>query len=325
MNTPPSEPLSEVVTTPLPLPYQKRQARRWLSILLVLSQLILLAAIAWLIHQHYQLQKQINEQKQTNQTLTSQVHDIDDKLVKIHQPIALATSTVASETIDSDKNQLDVLKVQLQTADMLLAKADYPAVKALLGVIDYQLNQPSNGLTPAMRLTLSNSLKQDQQIITKLQSQPNVWQNQSMTLVDIQKFLQKKHADYQQQIKTNPADAPLTYAQVQLFEMLTTLNFALQASQNQQSDLYLTYTNQLQQQANAFVTNEKATEPTLLSNADVSQLQDMVKKVNEQLPTTPRLQTGQILVNQTQSIPAIYNTHNTIPASTTVNQKDTQK
>lgn len=283
-----------------PITYQKRQTRRWLALFLGMTQLGLLMAIGWLGYKHFQLQKQLTEQKQLIQTLTSQIHDVDDKLVNLDHPVKITNNDTTPTQDNNHKNQLEVLKVQLQTADMLLAKADYPAVKNLLAVIGYQLNQADNGITPAMRLTLTNSLQQDEQLITKLQTQPNIWQRQSLELVEIQKFLQKKHADYQQGApqKATLTNTPLTYAQAQLFEMLTTLNFALQACQNQQSDLYLTYTNQLAQQANALTPSNN-----LLTANDISQLQEKIKQLNEQLPTTPRLQTGQILLNQIQPLP----------------------
>lgn len=289
--------------TPPPLAVQKRQTRRWLAAFFAISHAILLMAIGWLGYKFSGLQKQLTEQKQINQTLTSQIHDIDDKLVKLSTPMAEIAAAEVDKTTTATtngQNQLDVLKVQLQTADMLLAKADYPAVKNLLDTISYQLNQPNSGITPAMRLTLSNSLQQDQQLITKLQSQPTVWQTQSMALVEIQKFLQEKHADYQQVLvkKSAPSNTPLTYAQAQLFEMLTTLNFALQASQNQQSDLYISYASQLKQQANNLADSEKTNEGKLLSPTDSMQLQEMINKLNNQLPVSPRLQTGQILQNQ---------------------------
>lgn len=326
-----TENITNETITPPPLAVQKRQTRRWLTAFFAISHAALLMAIGWLGYKYGWLQKQLAEQKQINQTLTSQIRDIDDKLVKLSTPMAKIATEVdkTTTTTTNGQNQLDVLKVQLQTADMLLAKADYPAVKNLLDTISYQINQPNNGITPALRLTLSNSLQQDQQLITKQQSQPTVWQTQSMALIEIQKFLQKKHADYQQALakKTAPNTTPLTYAQAQLFEMLTTLNFALQASQNQQSDLYLSYTSQLKQQAESLADNEKATNGKLLSPTDTTQLQEMVNKLNNQLPVSPRLQTGQILQNQIPPAnPTTYaNTPVTIEKSTSATSPTAKK
>ena len=97
---------------------QRRQANTLLLRLQWLVILLLIAALLFLYISHQRFQHSVNERLQSNEQVVSRLNEMDDRIFAMSQQ-TLPEPNVA--TNNQAQNQLDLLRIQIQAANRLLA------------------------------------------------------------------------------------------------------------------------------------------------------------------------------------------------------------
>ncbi|WP_350561877.1 hypothetical protein [Psychrobacter sp. CAL346-MNA-CIBAN-0220] len=251
------------------------QQRRQASILLLRLQwlliLLLIAALLWLYISQQRFQNHVNERLQSNAQVVTRLNEMDDRLFAISQP----TLTKASSAVGSQaQNQLDLLRIQIQAVDRLLADNDDQAAIALLRGLHWQVSQSSNEIAPALTTVIKQNLTKDIERLQAQSAQPSPWQLQSLAIQNIQAFL---HSHERLQLSTsktpdtnNGTSAVLTRRQLIIHEVIMTLNLAIQASNMREQDQLIAYLRQARGQLKTIATDSLATSPTRQKNTATS-------------------------------------------------------
>ncbi len=259
-------------------PYQRRQASVWLWRLQWLIILLLILALIWLMVAQARFEQKINERLQNSDQLSTRLNDMDDRLFAISQQ---TLPKPKGELSNQAKNQLDLLKIQLQAATRLLDDNNLTAAIELLRGLQWQLSQSRNEIAPALTIVIKNSLSQDIERLQVQSRQSNPWQLQNLAIQNIQAFLQ--------QSAQNPASQNPQNFQRQLIihETIMTLNLALQASHLHQSDELARYLRQSRSQLTQIQTSQSPT--TATSTTDNHSAKSSSKpsvKIDPTAPTT---------------------------------------
>lgn len=237
------------------------QQRRQASILLLRLQwlliLMLIAALLWLYISQQRFQNHINERLQSNEQVTSRLNEMDDRLfASSQQSLPPPSAVVGSQA----QNQLDLLRIQIQAADRLLADNNDQAAIDLLRGLQWQLSQNSNEIAPALTSVIKQSLSKDIERLQAQSSQPSPWQLQNLAMQNIQEFLhsdeRKNNSSAKQQaaasgLRTNIA---LTRRELTIHEVIMTLNLASQASNMREQDQLIAYLRQARKQLQTLMT-----------------------------------------------------------------------
>lgn len=281
---------SQVEQTFITLEQQKSKAKMLLSWFLLTMQVLMLIGLGWLSYQYIKVNQQLEQQRQSHQILLNQIHDIDDALINIRQQ---SVSRVEEKNDTFTQSQLELLNIQLQIIDLLLEKGDYTTVKTLLTALDYQISHNNQELNPAFVQVLHSNLQQDIARITQLQSQPNAWQMQTVALMEVQKFLQKKQTLFHQEHMNHEKTI---YIEHYFSQLMITINFAMQACQAQQVDLFRSYLQQANQQLDDIVfLQKKQNNYSLLQQTDVVKIKGWLTQLVNNPPKNVRTQTRKVL------------------------------
>ncbi len=247
---------------------QRRQANILLLRLQWLIILLLMIALVWLYITQQRFQNQVNERLQSNEHIVSRLNEMDDRLFAINQQnLPEPSQAVTSQA----QNQLDLLRIQMQAADRLLADNNYKASIDLLRGLQWQLSQDSNEIAPALSIVIAQSLAKDIARLQAQSSQPSAWQLQNLAIQNIQDFLhsyERKRNTVNAEPFSNtespsnningsarsPVAKPigngvaLTRQQLTIHEVIMTLNLAIQASNMREQDQLVVYLNQARKQ-----------------------------------------------------------------------------
>ena len=251
------------------------QQRRQASILLLRLQwliiLLLMIALVWLYITQQRFQNQVNERLQSNEHVVSRLNEMDDRLFAISQQnLPEPSQAVTSQA----QNQLDLLRIQMQAADRLLADNNYKASINLLRGLQWQLSQDSNEIAPALSIVIKQSLAKDIARLQAQSSQPSSWQLQTLAIQNIQDFLhsyERKRSRHNSSAETPsnningsarlPIDrsvgssVALTRQQLTIHEVIMTLNLAIQASNMREQDQLVVYLNQARKQLQPLISD----------------------------------------------------------------------
>ncbi|WP_169392666.1 MULTISPECIES: hypothetical protein [Psychrobacter] len=259
-------------------PYQRRQASVWLWRLQWLIILLLILALIWLMVAQARFEQKINERLQNSDQLSTRLNDMDDRLFAISQQ---TLPKPKGELSNQAKNQLDLLKIQLQAATRLLDDNNLTAAIELLRGLQWQLSQSRNEIAPALTIVIKNSLSQDIERLQAQSRQSNPWQLQNLAIQNIQAFLQ-------QSAQSSSSQNPQNFQrQLIIHETIMTLNLALQASHLHQSDELARYLRQSRSQLTQIQTAQSsttATSTTTNNNAKSSSKPSV--KIDPAAPTT---------------------------------------
>lgn len=251
------------------------QQRRQASILLLRLQwliiLLLMIALVWLYITQQRFQNQVNERLQSNEHVVSRLNEMDDRLFAISQQNLPEPSQVVTSQA---QNQLDLLRIQMQAADRLLADNNYKASINLLRGLQWQLSQDSNEIAPALSSVIRQSLAKDIARLQAQSSQPSSWQLQTLAIQNIQDFLhsyERKRSRHNSSAETPsnningsarlPIDrsvgssVALTRQQLTIHEVIMTLNLAIQASNMREQDQLVVYLNQARKQLQPLISD----------------------------------------------------------------------
>jgi hypothetical protein len=256
---------------------QQRQARMLLLRLQWLFILLLVIALAWLYITQQRFQNQINERLQSNEHMVSRLNEMDDRLFAISQ----RTLPEPSKTTNSQaQNQLDLLRIQIQAVDRLIADNNYQGAIDLLRGLLWQLSQDSNEISPALTIMIKQSLTKDIERLQAQSSQPSPWQLQTLAIQNVQEFL---HRYVRTSSQKN--SAALTRQQLAGHEVIMILNLAIQASNMREQEQLIEYLNQAQAQLQTLVKDTSSSSQTKPSTS--SQLSFMDNKPTTKPQKTP--------------------------------------
>jgi len=282
---------------------QRRQANILLLRLQWLFILLLIIALVWLYVAQQRFQNQINERLQTNEHVVSRLNEMDDRLFSISQQSLPEPSTAVSS---QSQNQLNLLRIQMQVADRLLADNNYKASIELLRGLLWQLSQDNNEISPALTIVIKQSLTKDIERLQAQSSQPSPWQLQNLAIQNIQDFLhsyERKSSlnnssrnDKSTKTSSNNTtgsaltttnkvsnnNAALSRKQLTIHEVIMTLNLAIQASNMREQDQLIVYLSQAREQLQ-----------TLVKNASSTQKSDSVKTAQPSVTDTDQVNKGQ--------------------------------
>ena len=231
---------------------QRRQANVFLLRLQWLVILLLIAALLWLYISQQRFQHSVNERLQSNEQVVSRLNEMDDRLFAMSQQTLPEPRSAASSQA---QNQLDLLRIQIQAADRLLADNNDSAAIDLLRGLHWQLSQSSNEIAPALTVVIKQSLMKDIERLQASSSQPSPWQLQNLAIQNIQEFLHSYERVSSEVKSHNSADNNMSLSRKQLtiHEVIMTLNLASQASNMREQEQLIGYLRQARNQLQTLV------------------------------------------------------------------------
>ena len=226
---------------------QRRQANMFLIRLQWLVILLLIAALLWFFINQQRFERNVNERLQSNEQVISRLNEMDDRIFAMSQQTLPEPRVAASSQA---QNQLDLLRIQIQAADRLLADNNDSAAIDLLRGLHWQLSQSSNEIAPALTVVIKQSLMKDIERLQARSSQPSPWQLQNLAIQNIQEFLHSDERPTNTLGQTNTSDnnANLTRRELTIHEVIMTLNLASQASNMREKDQLVSYLRQARKQ-----------------------------------------------------------------------------
>ena len=284
---------------------QRRQANMFLVRLQWVVILLLIAALLWLYISQQRFQHNVNEHLQGNEQVVSRLNEMDDRLFAMSQQTLPAPSTAATNS--QAQNQLDLLRIQIQAADRLLADNNDSAAIELLRGLHWQLSQSSNEIAPALTVLIKQSLMKDIESLQARSSQPSPWQLQNLAIQNIQDFLHSHeratdtnlNATTQQKSAATiniPASKPtanmnLTRKQLTIHEVIMTLNLASQASNMREREQLVAYLSQARKQLQTLVAKDSASKDSLPKDSASKASEPKAAANIKEAPSTNDLQT----------------------------------
>ena len=240
---------------------QRRQANMFLVRLQWVVILLLIAALLWFFINQQRFERNVNERLQSNEQVVSRLNEMDDRIFAMSQQTLPAPRAAASSQA---QNQLDLLRIQIQAADRLLADNNESAAIELLRGLHWQLSQSSNEIAPALTVVIKQSLVKDIERLQARSSQPSPWQLQSLAIQNIQEFLHSYERLTNTVGQTNSTDnnVNLTRRQLVIHEVIMTLNLASQASNMREKEQLVGYLRQARKQLQTLESQSSLSEPS---------------------------------------------------------------
>ena len=240
---------------------QRRQANMFLVRLQWVVILLLIAALLWFFINQQRFERNVNERLQSNEQVVSRLNEMDDRIFAMSQQTLPAPRAAASSQA---QNQLDLLRIQIQAADRLLADNNESAAIELLRGLHWQLSQSSNEIAPALTVVIKQSLVKDIERLQARSSQPSPWQLQSLAIQNIQEFLQSYERPTNTVGQTNSTDnnVNLTRRQLVIHEVIMILNLASQASNMREEEQLVGYLRQARKQLQTLEPKSSLSEPS---------------------------------------------------------------
>ena len=254
---------------------QRRQANTLLLRLQWLVILLLIAALLGLYISHQRFQRSVNERLQSNEQVVGRLNDMDDRLFAVSQQTLPEPRVV---TTSQAQNQLDLLRIQIQAANRLLADNNDSAAIELLRGLHWQLAQNGNEIAPALTVVIKQSLLKDIDRLQAQSAQPSPWQIQNLAIQNIQDFLHshERIANSSNDTSINDSDDSvqkntqqssaisndnliLTRRQLTIYETIMTLSLASQASNMREQDQLISYLTQARKQLKTLVPQSSMT------------------------------------------------------------------
>lgn len=271
---------------------QRRQANTLLLRLQWLVILLLIAALLGLYISNQRFQRSVNERLQSNEQVVSRLNEMDDRLFAVSQQ-TLPEPRVA--TSSQAQNQLDLLRIQIQAADRLLADNNDSAAIELLRGLHWQLAQNSNEIAPALTVVIKQSLLKDIDRLQAQSAQPSPWQIQNLAIQNIQDFLHshertaKSSNDSDDSVQSNTQqnrtisnnDLTLTRRQLTIHEAIMTLSLASQASNMREQDQLISYLTQARKQLKTLVPQSAISANQKPAQSSVKDTKNAIKNKND--------------------------------------------
>ena len=263
---------------------QRRQANMFLLRLQWVVILLLIGVLLWLYISQQRFQHTVNERLQSNEQVVSRLNEMDDRLFAMSQQTLPATSIAVNSQA---QNQLDLLRIQIQAADRLLADSNGSAAIDLLQGLHWQLSQKSNEIAPALTVVIKQSLVKDIERLQARSAQPSSWQLQNLAIQNIQDFLYRHERAANTELNSAPQkntvtsqftdNSRLTRRQLTIHEAIMTLNLASQASNMHDRDQLVMYLNQARKQLQTLMPKQAESQASI-DNKQQSDKNDLQTK-----------------------------------------------
>ena len=263
---------------------QRRQANMFLLRLQWVVILLLIGVLLWLYISQQRFQHTVNERLQSNEQVVSRLNEMDDRLFAMSQQTLPATSAAVNSQA---QNQLDLLRIQIQAADRLLADSNGSAAIDLLQGLHWQLSQKSNEIAPALTVVIKQSLVKDIERLQARSAQPSSWQLQNLAIQNIQDFLYRHERAANTELNSAPQkntvtsqftdNSRLTRRQLTIHEAIMTLNLASQASNMHDRDQLVMYLNQARKQLQTLMPKQAESQASI-DNKQQSDKNDLQTK-----------------------------------------------
>ena len=263
---------------------QRRQANIFLLRLQWVVILLLIGVLLWLYISQQRFQHTVNERLQSNEQVVSRLNEMDDRLFAMSQQTLPATSAAVNSQA---QNQLDLLRIQIQAADRLLADSNGSAAIDLLQGLHWQLSQKSNEIAPALTVVIKQSLVKDIERLQARSAQPSSWQLQNLAIQNIQDFLYRHERAANTELNSAPQkntatsqsadNSRLTRRQLTIHEAIMTLNLASQASNMHDRDQLVMYLNQARKQLQTLMPKQAESQASI-DNKQQSDKNDLQTK-----------------------------------------------
>ena len=265
---------------------QRRQANMFLVRLQWVVILLLIAALLWFFINQQRFERNVNERLQSNEQVVSRLNEMDDRIFAMSQQTLPAPRAAASSQA---QNQLDLLRIQIQAADRLLADNNESAAIELLRGLHWQLSQSSNEIAPALTVVIKQSLVKDIERLQARSSQPSPWQLQSLAIQNIQEFLHSYERPTNTVGQTNSTDnnVNLTRRQLVIHEVIMTLNLASQASNMREKEQLVGYLRQARKQLQTLESQSSLSEPSTNSKNSQATNSTTANKDKAQTKSSP--------------------------------------
>nr|WP_317199661.1 hypothetical protein [uncultured Psychrobacter sp.] len=245
---------------------QRRQANMLLIRLQWLVILLLTIALVWLYIDQQRFENQIKERLQSNEHVVSRLNEMDDRLFAVSQQTLPQPSSAAGSQA---QNQLDLLRIQIQAADRLLADDNDRAAIELLRGLHWQLAQESNEIAPALTIVIKQGLTDDIERLQAQTSQPSPWQLQNLAIQNIQEFLYSHESDKNHERINSTDNTSLIRRQLVLHEVIMTLNLASQASTMRDQEQLKSYLRQARKQLQTLTAPSTHSQPKVQGAIEV--------------------------------------------------------
>lgn len=304
-----SEPLSEEPSAV----QQRRQATVFLLRLQWLVIFLLIAALSWLYVSQQRFQHDVNERLQSHEQVVNRMDEMDDRLFALSQQPRLESSSAVSKQSQA-QNQLDLLRIQIQAVDRLLADNNNSAAIDLLRGLHWQLSQNSNEIAPALTLVIKQNLLKDIERLQARSAQPSPWQLQNLAIQSIQDFLHshEQAINASDARKTSNNNIGLTRQQLAIHEVIMTLNLASQASNMREQELLIGYLQQARKQlqtltpqtstpqksASPAATAQTSTDTNIQTKSSLTNIPEVIDQLDRLITNAPKptpLLTTQVL------------------------------
>ena len=307
--------------------HQRRQANILLLRLQWLVILLLIVALIWLYVGQQRFQNQINERLQSNEQMVTRLNEMDDRLFAVNQQPSPAPSIAPDSQA---QNQLDLLRIQIQAVDRLLADNNNESAIELLQGLQWQLSQQNNEIAPALTTVIKQSLVKDIERLQAQSAQPSPWQLQNLAIQNIQEFLHsherssntvssRERTEQNTQAASTSNSGLLTRRQLTIHEVIMTLNLAIQASNMREPDQLGSYLQRARTQLQTLTVNKSTTKNAVSNKTDsaVRSQNDMstvqapnniaevivwLDKLIANAPTPTSLSTTQVLEQQNDTL-----------------------
>lgn len=283
---------------------QRRQANILLLRLQWLIVLLLVLALTWLYISQQRFQNKVHERLQSNEQVISRLNEMNDRLFAMSQQTLPEPSSISS---NQAQNQLDLLRIQMQAADRLLADNNNSAAIELLRGLHWQLSQSGNEIASALTIVIKQSLTKDIENLQAQSAQPSPWQLQNLAIQNIQDFLH----NYERTIGLNVISGnernansamSLTRRQLVIYDVIMTLSLASQASNMREQDQLINHLRQARKQLSTLVptvtstsNNPQSDLTTMSTPNNISEVIDRLDRLIGNAPTSTPLVTTQIL------------------------------
>lgn len=162
---------------------QNAQARLVLIQLLWLAIVLIVGACFYLADKQTKLEQSVDERLKITETFTSRMNDMDDRI------FAMSPSVNHDEKRQGERNDLQLISIQLDAANRLYQDGDYLPASEILKSIEWQLSNEQVSMAAPLKSSLKTTLKDDLASLALLQKQIDPWQQDSVSLREIQSFL----------------------------------------------------------------------------------------------------------------------------------------
>lgn len=219
---------------------QNAQARLLLIQLQWLVIILMIGTMIWQSYTQKQLAEHIDNRLQQTEKFTTRMNDLDDRL--------FAMTPIKEQANDGlqTKNDVELMKLLLNTAQTLYKTGDHDGAIQLLQSIAYKLENKQYQLAAPISASLKQSLAQDISHLQTIKASPDVWHLYISKMRNIQNFLDSQLT----------SEGALTWQDLQIHDANMLLNLSIHSALTRERDATILYLQQAQNRLNAFSKNE---------------------------------------------------------------------